>query len=293
MKKTFVNNRVLASEILRGKWLLDDRSAPKMLDAAQAFLRRETIKGDKASPIALSFIAMDGAEYTAASDEDANITQPCVLIVPVQGTLTQYDNCFGTATMEIVSILEQYREDENIIGFILDINSPGGAVNAVMPLVNEIKKIQGDGKPVISHCDFAASAAYWIASQTDLIVMDNILSEVGSIGVCATLIDDRENKATGERHLTIYAPQSADKNKAYRDALDGDFTAMEKELSETATVFQESVKAGRQKLKADEEGVLSGAVFSTAKAIDLNMADTMGDLANCVEIVAVRASKIE
>ncbi|MBQ7422954.1 MAG: S49 family peptidase [Prevotella sp.] len=293
MKKKFVNNRVLASEILRGKWLLDDRSASKMLDAAQSFLRRETIKGDITEPIMLSFQAMDGEEYMATSDEDANITQPCVLIVPVQGTLTQYDNCFGTATMEIVSILEQYRTDENVIGFILDINSPGGAVNAVMPLVNEIKKIQADGKPIITHCDFAASAAYWIASQTDLIVMDNILSEVGSIGVCATLVDDRENKATGERHLTIYAPQSTDKNKSYRDALEGDFAAMEKELSETAVVFQESVKAGRPKLKADTEGVLSGAVFTTAKAIDLNMADTMGDLASCVEIVAIRASRIE
>lgn len=293
MKKSFTNNRVLASEILRGKWLLDDRSAQKMLDAAQSFLRRETVNGTSSGPIPQTFVAMDGQEYMASSDEEANLTQPCVLIVPVQGTLTQYDNCFGTATMEIVSILEQYRTDENVIGFILDINSPGGAVNAVMPLVNEIKKIQADGKPIISHCDFAASAAYWIASQTDAIIMDNILSEVGSIGVCATLIDDRENKATGERRLTIYAPQSSDKNKAYRDALDGDFAAMEKELSETAVVFQESVKAGRPKLKADAEGVLTGAVFTTPKAIDLNMADSMGDLASCVDIVAVRASKIE
>lgn len=293
MKKNFVNNRVLASEILRGKWLIDDRSATKMLDAAQSFLRRETINGDHTEPIRLAFVAMDGQEKMVSNDEDANLTQPCVLVVPVQGTLTQYDNCFGTATMEIISILEAYRSDENVIGFILDINSPGGAVNAVMPLVNEIKKIQADGKPIIAHCDFAASAAYWIASQTDAIIMDNILSEVGSIGVCATLIDDRENKATGERHLTIYAPQSTDKNKAYRDALDGDFAAMEKELSDVAVVFQNSVKAGRPKLKADAEGVLSGAVFATAKAIELNMADSMGDLASCVEIVCVRASKIE
>lgn len=293
MKKKFINNRVLASEILRGKWLIDDKAAPKMLDAAQAFLRREAVAGDKREPIALTFHAMDGEEVMIQGDDDAVLTQPCVLIVPVQGTLTQYDNCFGTATMEVVDILEQFRQDENIIGFILDINSPGGAVNAVMPLVNEIKKIQEDGKPIIAHCDFAASAAYWIASQTDAIIMDNILSEVGSIGVCATLIDDRENKATGERRLTIYAPQSKDKNKAYRDALDGDMAAMEKELSETAVVFQDSVKAGRPKIKADAEGVMTGAVFSTAKAIELNMADSMGDLASCIDIVAIRASKVE
>lgn len=291
MKKSFINNRMLAGDILRGKWLLDSRSAPKMLEAARAFLRRELVNGTNTEPIRLSFQALDGTEQTVSSGEDANLTQPFVLIVPLQGTLTQYDNCFGTATMEVVDILEQYRMDENVIGFILDINSPGGAVNAVMPLVNEIKKIQADGKPIIAHCDFAASAAYWIASQTDAIIMDNILSEVGSIGVCATVIDDREDKATGEKRLTIYAPQSVDKNKAYRDALDGKFETMEKELSETAVVFQESVKAGRQKLKAEAEGVLSGAVFTTAKAIELNMADSTGDLASCVEIVAIRASR--
>ncbi|MBQ3712098.1 MAG: S49 family peptidase [Bacteroidales bacterium] len=291
MKKSFVNNRMLAGDILRGKWLLDSRSAPKMLEAARAFLRRELVNGTNTEPIRLTFQALDGQEQTVPSGEDANLTQPFVLIVPLQGTLTQYDNCFGTATMEVVDILEQYRTDENVIGFILDINSPGGAVNAVMPLVNEIKKIQADGKPIIAHCDFAASAAYWIASQTDAIIMDNILSEVGSIGVCATVIDDREDKATGEKRLTIYAPQSVDKNKAYRDALDGKFETMEKELSETAVVFQESVKAGRPKLKAEAEGVLSGAVFTTAKAIELNMADGTGDLASCVEIVAIRASR--
>lgn len=291
MKKTFVNNRMLAGDILRGEWLLDSRSAPKMLEAARAFLRRELVNGTNTEPIRLSFQALDGTEQTVSSGEDANLTQPFVLIVPLQGALTQYDNCFGTATMEVVDILEQYRMDENVIGFILDINSPGGAVNAVMPLVNEIKKIQADGKPIIAHCDFAASAAYWIASQTDAIIMDNILSEVGSIGVCSTVIDDREDKATGEKRLTIYAPQSVDKNKAYRDALDGKFETMEKKLSETAVVFQESVKAGRPKLKAEAEGVLSGAVFTTAKAIELNMADGTGNLASCVEIVAIRASR--
>ena len=287
----FKNNKALATDIIRGKWLLADNAAAKMLDAASRFLRREQVEGDNTDPLLLSFVSASGDEFTTESGESAELSQEYVLIVPVQGTLTKYDNCFGTATMEIVDILEQYRQEENIIGFILDIDSPGGAVNAVMPLVEEIRKIQADGKPIIAHCDLVASAAYWIASQTDLIIMDNIMSEAGSIGVCATLIDDRENKATGERHLTIYAPESSDKNRSYRDALDGNMEALEKELSKTAKVFQESVKAGRPRLDTEAAGVLTGGMFTTDEAIKLNMADSQGDLESCVELVVMKSRK--
>lgn len=287
----FTNNKALALDIIRGKWLLDESAATKMLEAARSFLSRKQADGKSSEPLQLSFTASDGTTITVNSGEDAALIQPSVLIVPLHGTLTKYDNCFGTSTMEVVDILEQYREDENIIGFILDIDSPGGAVNAVMPVIEEIHRIQTTGKPIISHCDLCASAAYWIASQTDAIMMDNILSEVGSIGVCATLIDDRENKATGERHLTIYAPESKDKNRSFRDALDGKMEALEAELSKTAILFQNAVKAGRPKLKTDAEGVLSGATFDAAAAIDLNMADGMGDLMSCVEIVNIRSMK--
>lgn len=289
--RKYTNNRALALDIIRGKWLLDDASATKMLDAAREFLSKGNAGGDNASPLAVSFQALDGTSVSIEEADNARPGTPTVLIVPLSGTLTKYDNCFGTATLEVVDLLEQYRQDENVIGFILDIDSPGGAVNAVMPLIEEIRKIQASGKPVISHCDFCASAAYWIATQTDLIIMDNLLSEVGSVGVCASLVDDRENKATGERRFTIYAPESKDKNKAYRDALDGKTETLEAELSQTARVFQDAVKAGRPKLK-EEAGVLSGAMFDAAKAIDLNMADAMGDLSSCVGIVYARAGKL-
>lgn len=287
----YTNNKALALDIIRGKWLLDDASSAKMLDAARVFLSKGNTGAENHEPLAISFQALDGAGVGIENTDNAHPGAPSVLIVPLGGTLTKYDNCFGTATLEVVDILEQYREDDNIIGFILDIDSPGGAVNAVMPLVEEIRRIQASGKPIISHCDFCASAAYWIASQTDLIIMDNLLSEVGSVGVCASLVDDRENKATGERHFTIYAPESKDKNKSYRDALDGKAETLEAELSRTARVFQDAVKAGRPKLKA-EAGVLSGAMFDTAKAIDLNMADAMGDLSSCVGIVYARSGKL-
>jgi len=287
----YTNNRVLALDIIRGKWLLTGAAARKLLPAARSFLSREPVHGTYDEPLRLSFKAQDGSVVSIDSGQDAVLSQPYVLIVPVQGALTKYDNCFGTSTMEVADVLDQFRDDDNVIGFILDFDSPGGSVNAVMPLIQSIRRIQDAGKPIISHCDLAASAAYWIAAQTDLIVMDNELSEVGSVGVYATIIDDRENKATGERRLEIYAPESEDKNRSYRDALDGDFTKLEKELSEIALAFRAAVQDGRPKLDPETPGALTGAMFTAGKAVDLKMADTVGDLEACVDIVCIRSGR--
>lgn len=282
----FKNNRELALSILRGRWLISEEEADRLLPIASSFLRKEfvTAEVEDVRPVLMNF---EGEMVQA--DGDVTIGEPMVLVVPIVGTMTKSDNCYGTSTLEVASILDYYRQDANVVGFVLDIDSPGGAVNSVMPLVEAIRKIQAEGKPIIAHCDLVASAAYWIASQTDAVFMDNILSSAGSIGACAKLVDDRVNAQTGERHLTIYAPQSTDKNRAVREALDGKTETLESELSEIVKVFQDAVKSGRKGLKADAPGVLSGAMFTTQSAIETGLADGQADLDDCIQNVYVRA----
>lgn len=294
MKKTsYQNNKSLALEIIRGKWLI--HNAPELREAARAFLERQAIEQnhtDSHGKAAAQFVTIKGESFDLGTDSDLlPQKEQMVLIVPVHGALTKYDNCFGCSTMEVVDILEAYRKDDSICGFVLDIDSPGGSVNAVMPLIAQINKIKADGKPIISHVDQCCSAAYWIASQTDAIFADNILSEVGSIGAYCEIYDCRENKQTGEKVIGVYAPESSDKNRAYREALDGNVELMQKELSDIVQTFISDVKAGRKGIKADEEGVTTGAVFGAAKAIELNMINSMADLESCVENVFVRANK--
>lgn len=292
MGKTYKNNRSLALEILRGRWLIHDPA--NLRAAARRFLEREAVKQNQTDedgkPVA--FLAtVKGESFDLGTPSDSlPQEEQLVLVIPMHGALTKYDNCYGTSTMEVVDILEEYRTRDDIIGFILDIDSPGGSVNAVMPLINEIQKIRAEGKPIISHVDQCCSAAYWIASQTDAIFADNLLSEVGSIGAYCELYDERENKATGARTIDVYAPQSKDKNRSYREALDGNTELLEKELSEIVSQFIADVQAGRPEIKAEADGVMSGAVFSTAKALESGMVNGQACLEDCIEIVYVRAN---
>lgn len=292
MEKSYRNNSQLALDIMRGQWLLHNPG--QFARMARLFLERrgtdvrisEKADADKAKlhTICGDIFSMD------AVDPSLPEQQQLILVIPMHGVLTKYDNCVGCATMEVVDIIEETLKDRTVCGYVLDIDSPGGAVNAIAPLVAAIKKVQAEGIPIVCHVDQCGSAAYWIATQTDAIFTDNMMSTVGSVGAYMSIVDDRENKQTGERTIDIYAPESKDKNRAYREALDGDCELAEKQLSDTVALFTKAVKEGRKDLQADADGVLTGAMFMAPKAIELGMVDGMNDLQGCIENVYVRAS---
>lgn len=280
-RSPFLNNTQTALDILRGIWLLHDADA--LLPYALKFLERNTSEVEK-NEYAPSLSAGSSTSKKKSSSE-----QKKVLVLPIHGTLTKYETCTTYGTTDMANALIEYASKDDIVGVVLDIDSPGGSSNAIMPLINAINQVKAMGKPIIVHTDFCASAAIWVASQCDAIFMDNSLSEVGSIGAYATIFDNRQNLQTGEKVITIYADESSDKNKGVREALEGKYETVKAELSELVSDFQAAVKAGRPDLKADAEGVMTGAMFRTAKAIKLGLADGMASLQECIENVYIRA----
>ena len=278
------NNVQLALDIRRGQWLVADAEA--LLPMALDFLSHIPLKVE-----AVEFAPM---AYTSdvigrSSLDDCSPGQKCVVVVPIYGTITKYDTCASVGTKTISEELLRLAADKNVVGFVLDIDSGGGACNAIPPMVAAIEKVKAMGKPIVAHCDFCASAAYWIASQCDAIFADNSMSEFGSIGVMTQIVDSRENHC-GDKLITIYADESKDKNLSYRKALDGDFSLMRAEMTPIVQEFHSAVKKGRVNIKADEPGVLSGAVFRAGEAINLGMANAVLDIEGSVENVFARAT---
>lgn len=279
------NNIQLALSLLRGRWLLAD--AESLLPHAFNFLSRQTseIQMTEFEPV---FYMTDGKTLTSGEGSPANKKKK-VAVIPMHGPLTKYWGCSTVGTMEVADEIIELARREDVVGFVLDIDSPGGASNSIPCMTAAIEQVRKAGKPIIAHCDFCASAAYWIASQCDAVFMDNIMSEVGSIGAYASFLDDRENKQTGQKIISIYAPESSDKNRAYREALEGKYTLCQEELSELVQMFHKAVRESRPDIKADEPGVFTGATFFTPKAVDLNLADGQMSLEDCIENVFIRA----
>ena len=264
----------LARDIVQGKWLVSNPE--QLLPIARAFLSKTPVEMEVKSAV-VSTVADSGTQTEESKS---------VAIVPLHGTMTKYDTCESYGTTFIANKLREMADDENVIGIVLDIDSPGGSCSAIPPMLEAISYAKAHRKPVYVHADCCASAAYWVASQCDAIYMDNDLSEVGSIGAMAVFIDSTAaNPTTGEKTIVIYAEESPDKNFAYREALSGRYEAAKAELKPLVDQFRDAVVAGRPTIHKDQDGVLSGKMFLTADALRLNMADARKTLHETIDAV--------
>lgn len=274
----------LLSQILRGYWFL----RPEDVIAGQTIVCKlltgeyndTSVKQLSESVPMSQSVADGGSSYDKAS-------KGSVAIVSLKGTMLKYSTWCSYGTGEIAAQVREAARHENIDAIVLDIDSGGGACNAVAPLADAIREARTAGKPVVASCDLAASAAYWIASCCDRIVANNaISSEFGSIGVMCSFADARPvYEKMGYKFHEIYADQSVNKNEDFNLALQGDYALIKQEtLNPLAVNFQETVKANRPALKTDVPGILSGKMFYAKAAQEAGLIDEIGSLSRAVEL---------
>lgn len=164
--------------------------------------------------------------------------------------------------------------NQNISGILLEINSGGGEVLAMEVAISAI---QARNKPIVSHAYFAASAAYGTAAATDEIVALSEMVRLGSIGSVISL-----NKAAlqeyAEQYIDLYGSNAPRKNKEFRAALDGDFSALQQVVDDATDKFQAKVKDMRP-LRGTESKIsdtLSGDVFAADEARRRGLVDGIG-----------------
>lgn len=110
-----------------------------------------------------------------------------VAVLPIYGTIVQKADMFtkasgGTSTETLSKQFKKLMSDDEISAIVLEVDSPGGSVFGVSELANEIYEARGK-KPIVAAVNsMAASAAFWIASAADEIVVTPS-GVVGSVGV--------------------------------------------------------------------------------------------------------------
>ena len=176
---------------------------------------------------------------------------------------------------DIATLLEYAMQSPDIDGAILVMNTPGGTTQSLIRIEEVLKKRT---KPVVAIVDgMCASAGMYAASLCDRVIALNKMCSVGSIGVMVQLIDYGPfYKKQGIKIIEIYPPESADKNKTYRDAIDGKTqTMIDEVLTPLAVNFQNVVRSHRP-VDESVEGVLSGKMFYAEDAIKAGLVDEIG-----------------
>lgn len=118
-----------------------------------------------------------------------------VAVIAIHGVIAHRADSFsassgGASTEAIGHAFRQAIADDGVKAILLDVDSPGGNVEGVPELADLIYQAKGRGtKRVVAHANaMAASAAYWLASQADELVVTPS-GQVGSIGVYLLLED--------------------------------------------------------------------------------------------------------
>lgn len=216
-----------------------------------------------------------------------NVPKGSTAIFRITGTMLKYGTWCDYGTAEIANFIREAVQHKNIGSIVLQIDSGGGSVSAIAPLLQVIREARTAGKPVISLVDLCASAAVYVSAETDLIIAENNVSaEIGSIGVMMSFWDVVPHyEKEGYKFHKVYSSLSEHKNEAFELALEGKYEMIKAEmLDPLAREFQNHVKTRRgDKLDTAVEGILSGKTFYANDALKYGLIDEVGNISLAIE----------
>ena len=202
-------------------------------------------------------------------------------IVPITGVIArhaaQVNSISGPAGTSVQGIRQALRAavaDDQVQSILLDIDSPGGVVDGVTELADEIYDIDLNHKPVFALADgMAASAAYWLASQARQ-VFTTRASRVGSVGVYAVVEDSSEQaKAAG---VDVKVIQFGEHKGALVPGTPIDkqtMSLLQDEVNTYGEIFVEAVARGRGISSKDARALADGLTHVGSAAQKNGMAD--------------------
>ncbi len=285
-------NRKIISEILTGRWFINKQWADSHLPLVIALLKGNNpvsfVQRTGNEGIELPFIVdpstlerIDSYKYDYSSGKtipNPNIPPNSVGVIPITGPLTYYNGeCGEPGMMQRTSWLMDFLKRDNIGSIVQIIDTPGGESRASRNYVAQMKKSE---KPILSFIDnFCFSLGMWFSAESDEVYLSHELAEMGSIGSYVQLLDISGALALeGLRLIEIYAPQSTDKNKNYRDALTGDTTLIQEELKVLVDAFIKHIANSGATLRSDTARANikewnSGKTFFSGDAVKVGLAD--------------------
>lgn len=213
-----------------------------------------------------------------------NVRGQSVLVLPLVGTIIPRADMLteSSGAVSIQRFQTMFRlalKNEEVDAIVLDVDSPGGQVGGVDELSQEIYEARGD-KPIVAVANnLAASAAYWIASAADELVVTPS-AEVGSIGVFAMHQDvsallERE----GMKVSLIAAGKYKVEGNPFEPLDDESRAAIQERVDDYYGMFIAAVARNRGvNRSAVRGGFGEGRVVGAKQAVSLGMADRIATL---------------
>ena len=237
---------------------------------------------------------INGREYLSTlKDEDAKSKEKNkIAIIHVEGAIVTGNIGFNTAgSGGIVKNINKARDDKNVKGIILRVNSPGGDVYASSMITNALEEFQSTGRPVITSMgDIAASGGVWVTTTSEEIWAEET-TLTGSIGVYSIVPDfsplekwagmnyDGVSMTKAGSVYDLSRGMNEDLNKQFRENTDNMYKN-----------FVTKVANNRDMEFADVLKFAGGRIWRGDTALELGLVDKLGSLDDAIDSMA---SKLE
>lgn len=217
-------------------------------------------------------------DFSELDDEDKLIN-----VVRIEGAILRNGDACSYGSKEHRDIIKRAADDKHTIGHIIYVDSPGGSSYAKYDYEDAIGYAKSKGQPVIALIDgLSASAGYGVASLCDEIYFVGAHDQVGCIGTMAAFYTQKDgdvNTITQERYVELYATGSPNKNKDFRDAAEGNYKELQKDLDRLCNDFHEMVKTHRPNVTEEQ---LKGGIYNASDVIG-SLVDGQGSMASCID----------
>ena len=240
---------------------------------------------------------ISGREYLSTlKDDDISPKQKRIqeknkiAIIHVEGAIVTGDIGFNSAgSGGVVKNINKARDDENVKGIVLRVNSPGGDVYASSMITNALEEFQSTGRPVITSMgDIAASGGVWVTTTSEEIWAEST-TLTGSIGVYGVYPDlsplanwaginyDGISMTKSGEVYDLRRGVSVELNRQFEEGVENfyrDFVA--KVADNRGMDFSEVLK------------VAGGRIWGGDKALELGLVDKLGSLDDAINSIVTK-----
>ena len=163
----------------------------------------------------------------------------------------------------------------NVKGIIFKVNSPGGSVVGCQETAEIISACP---VPICAEVDgYACSAAYWLASQCDVIAA-TASSVVGNIGAITSWQDwTKFFDEKGVKDKALVSEGASLKSTFHLEPSPEQVAFLQDQIDCAGEAFRNSVKSGRSKAGVEiQEEVWKAGWYSGENALNLGLIDLIG-----------------
>ena len=199
-------------------------------------------------------------------------TRKYVAVHKISGAMSYADTMCNFGIEGLIGSMQEIQDSKEFLGSAVQVNTGGGESFAGQKLH---AFMQSAKKPIVVNATFMASAGIMGTLAADEITANSEYSQFGSVGTYLSL-NKKFLEFYNENIIDLYAKDSTDKNKAFREALKGDYSMLQNMVDATNNKFVSEVQKFRG--VENKNGALNGKMFDAKEAKKLGFIDSVGNL---------------